>query len=261
MSSADRRSVVRWTARAVYAVLGVMCLWLWLNFGLIWGQDGMQWMRFAEATRLNNLFFHLFYAKANAGWVLGIHAVSLVLAAIGWLGFIPRLLVFVTAGMIYFSAFSLLTGGYALLWQMSFFLIFFNVGSRSPRFGDWSAPVLWALRMQVVMMYAFSSINKWIGTTWVEGSSLYYVLRNEAFASDDLASFAIAFPFLTVALTWAALAYQTVFPIAVWFRPLRPGILWVGVAFHLFIGLFLGLPDFALAVFASYLCFLPVKKD
>lgn len=252
---ANARQVMSWTGWAVYGWLFLMLLFLLPSMDVLWGPGGMQWMRYAEATRLNNVFMHLFYVKQNAGLVLTIHGVSLVLAALGYLGFLPRLLVFVTGGMIYFSAFSALNGGYALMWQMSGFLVFFNRSDKYRWFGDWSVPLLWGLRLQVVTVYLFSALNKLQGTTWPDGTAVYYALRHDAFAGPGLDAFVQAWPMAAAVLTWGGLAYQCAFPLLIWFVPLRKYLLVAGVAFHLFIAVMMGLPDFGLAMVLSYVVY------
>jgi len=253
--TADSRTVIRWAGWAVYGWLFVMFVFLVLNMEMLWGRGSMQWMRYAEATRLNNLFMHLFYVKSHAPWVLAVHGISLVLAAFGWGGAVPRMLVFVTAGMLYFSAFSVLNGGYALIWQLSGFLVLFNRSGLWMWFGDWSRPLLWALRMQVVTVYFFSALNKLQGTTWLDGSAVYYALRNDAFAGSGLDALVQSWPTLAAALTWGGLVYQCAFPLLIWFSRMRPYLLMAGVVFHLFIALFMGLPDFGLAMVLSYVVF------
>jgi hypothetical protein len=120
----------------------------------------------------------------------------------------------------------------------------------------------WPLRLlfvQMVLIYFCNGLYKLAGSDWRSGNSLYYVLADLALARWSYAQAPVPYG-LTRLLTWAVLAWETAFPLLVCWRGTRAAALWIGVAFHLGIGLCLELGAFAPYMLCLYLPLLPWER-
>ncbi|MDX9750257.1 MAG: hypothetical protein RBT71_04165 [Flavobacteriales bacterium] len=114
---------------------------------------------------------------------------------------------------------------------------------------QWLAPVgLWAVRFQVLIVYATTAAHKLTGVHWPGGTAVGIVATDPGFGGAAL----LAVPGLAPALTWAALAFQVTFPLMVWWRTTRRCWLAMGAVFHLLTGWWIGVPEMSLAFIAAY---------
>ena len=110
----------------------------------------------------------------------------------------------------------------------------------------------WIARLQLLLAYAAAAAHKFTGTTWLDGSAVLLVTRDPAF---DMAWLEDSPGFCTF-LTYATLAFMTLFPLAVWWVPSRRLFLMVGMLFHLATAIFMGIPQMGLAFIACYVLWL-----
>jgi hypothetical protein len=162
-----------------------------------------------------------------------------------------------------------LNGGDRLLLNIGFFLALAPAGVAlsvdrwrrgAGRFWDHPLRAQWPVRLlqiQVSFMYFFTVWAKIRGTTWHEGTALWY-----AWNIGDLARFSPPtgliewLPGLNV-ITWGALAVELSLAILVWNRRLRPWVIAAGVAMHLAIDITLTIGFFSAAVLVAYIAFAP----
>ena len=109
-----------------------------------------------------------------------------------------------------------------------------------------------ACLIQLAIVYFTAGVYKASGTQWLEGSALYYTAHIEHFSSPWMREFFTNNFFLSKALTWFGLAYQLLFPLFLFIKKGRWIFLALGIAFHLFIGMFMHLWDFATAMMLCY---------
>jgi hypothetical protein len=107
---------------------------------------------------------------------------------------------------------------------------------------------LWAIRLQVLLAYAVTAAHKLTGTHWLDGSALAIAATDAAFGPSWMADA----PMLARLGTWAVLAFQVTFPIALWFGRLRPAWLVAGVLFHAATAVWMDIPEMGLAFIACY---------
>jgi hypothetical protein len=106
----------------------------------------------------------------------------------------------------------------------------------------------WAARLQLLLVYAAAAAHKFTGTTWLDGTAMSRVVHDPLFHLGWLASF----PLLCTLITYAVLAWMTLFPFAVWWPLPRRAVLVFGVLFHLCTAIFLGIPQMGFAFIACY---------
>lgn len=115
------------------------------------------------------------------------------------------------------------------------------------------------LQLQMCMMYTATGIAKLqggLGGTWLQGTSLHYVLTDVALTRWSYAQFPVPLwlsaPLGTLVLAWEALFI----PLVVW-RKTRAFALWYGVVFHVVIFVSLEVGWFSLYAIALYAVWTP----
>lgn len=223
---------------------------------LLWGKEALLKPIYEEPSLVKNLFYFLNYMRDMYWVILILHGMSAILALLGVLGWVPRLGVYITGGMMYYSAYLAFNSGFLLMWILSFYAIFLPVKPRdsiSRIIGNFA---LLACIIQFVMVYFFAAWWKWTGSTWLNGSSLYYVLHMDHFSRPVLQHYLLPFPGVLAFLTWFGLVYQSVFPFLIWWKRSKYILLAAGIAFHLFIIFGMRLYDFGTAMIFGYSLFI-----
>lgn len=116
----------------------------------------------------------------------------------------------------------------------------------------------WGLRLvqlQVVVVYFVAFWSK-SGTTWHDGTAVSTALRLDDLQRLPAPSLLIEQPLAVAALTWGTLAVELALATLLWFRPARPILVAIGVAFHLLIDTFLLVGFFGVAMIAGLATFL-----
>ena len=110
---------------------------------------------------------------------------------------------------------------------------------------------------QIIIVYTVSGIWKLAGEEWLDGTALFYALRIDAFmlypAFNELLWQSSLLIYIA---TFIALWAQTLFPLALLWRPTRIFVLIALVFMHSGIGILLGLWPFSLAMIALDMLFI-----
>ncbi|MBI1267012.1 MAG: hypothetical protein GC193_06215 [Cryomorphaceae bacterium] len=245
--------------KVIYAWMMLHALYLWPMHEILWGHSSWQMPTVVDAGFVANMVFWLNYHPEHGVMVWWVYVVSVAVSLSGFLGIVPRVLVFVCGQLMLYSANYVFNSGFYLMQFFGFFLI-----AASPNARHWFRISLtnlgfWACRLQFVLVYAEAAFFKWRGTTWLNGSAMFYAAHLDHFVRKPVADLLMENRVLSMVLTYSALAYQTVFPILVWFKKLRLPLLLVGIGFHGFIAIGMTLPEFGLAMIAGYTLF--IKED
>ncbi len=110
------------------------------------------------------------------------------------------------------------------------------------------------LQFQLVIIYAYTGFEKLKGASWWDGTALWTVLMNSQLALYDF-SFLKAVPLFFPVMTFATLLFEIYFPMAMLVSWLRNPWLLLGLAFHLGIGLSMGLMPFSILMVSAYVLF------
>ncbi|QQR85461.1 MAG: HTTM domain-containing protein [Flavobacteriales bacterium] len=103
-------------------------------------------------------------------------------------------------------------------------------------------------RFQLLLAYAAAAAHKFTGSAWLDGTAVVLVATDAQFHLGWL----LRMPWLCTVLTYAALAWMTTFPFALWWRGTRRPWLLIGVLFHIGTAVFMGIPQMGLAFIACY---------
>lgn len=121
-----------------------------------------------------------------------------------------------------------------------------------PWLGTWAHnTVLILCVFQILLVYVVSSVLKFQGEEWLNGTAIYYALSIDQFhvlpALSELAWQSA--PVVAIA-TWAALWVQMLFPVLILWKPTRYAAVLLITGMHLGIAVLLGLWPFSLAMIA-----------
>lgn len=110
---------------------------------------------------------------------------------------------------------------------------------------------------QIVVVYVVSGVWKLQGDEWMNGTALFYAMRIDAFMVYPMLNEALWQSSLLIYIaTFIALWVQTLFPLALLWRPTRIFVLLSLVFMHSGIGLLLGLWPFSLVMIALDMLFI-----
>ncbi|MFM7070307.1 MAG: HTTM domain-containing protein [Planctomycetota bacterium] len=112
------------------------------------------------------------------------------------------------------------------------------------------------IQVHLSVVYLFGGISKLKGTSWWDGSAVWFAVANYEYQSLDMTWLA-HWPWLIALLSHATVFWETFYPVLVWPRLTRPVMLTMAVAVHGGIALCLGMPTFGLAMIIANVAFVP----
>jgi hypothetical protein len=111
------------------------------------------------------------------------------------------------------------------------------------------------LQIHLCIVYLFSGLAKLGGGSWRTGSAVWWAAANYEYQSLDMTWLA-NWPMLVALLTHATVFWELFYCALVWNRFTRALTLWMAMAVHAGIGLFLGMITFGAAMIIANLSFL-----
>jgi hypothetical protein len=249
----------RWSVAFVYGWFLINIAMMWSVRDYLWGTDTVL-VRFGAGPRMiDNFVYMLVYDLDKFPFVFYPHIIAAALSMFDrWWSFIPRIIAWITGILLYYAATPVFNSGMLLMLLLAFYCIPFYSRSAHPIRIMLTNAAVWAAKIQVVLVYAFSLFFKLSGTQWLAGDAVYYTLQIDRFSNDFFrASSTLKDKLLMMSMDYAALLYHAIFPAVVWLKKGRKALLIVGICFHLFIGIVMHLWDFALAMIFAYAFFFP----
>jgi hypothetical protein len=113
-----------------------------------------------------------------------------------------------------------------------------------------------AIAAQICLVYVVSGLYKVQGEVWQDGTALFYVMRVPEFELPGVSSLVYDNDLLVFLGTYATTLFLVYFPMGILVPRLRPWTAAASVAFHVSIGVLMGLTAFALTMIACDLIFL-----
>lgn len=207
----------------------------------------------------------------NDAWIEAFFWVFLVFAVLLAAGFLTRIstvIVFVCLASLDQRNLYMTHGGDTFLRVAGFFLMFAPAGAalsidrflrvRRGKEGKQIQPKPpWAQRMiqiELALLYFMSFWGKSLGTPWVNGTALYYVMHLDEIQRFPVPQWLLQ-PILLKLGTWFALALEFSLGTLIWFRELRYPLLILGLLFHLTLEYSLNTPMFQWDVLSAYILF------
>jgi hypothetical protein len=260
-----------WTIRTLRNSLFLITAYLILVLSLplhdlFWGEDALTpQLGFADGP-INYLILFL-HQPGNESWYPLFFVSVLAGLSLYLLKGYPRLstfLIWLGVVVLYFRAYLSMVGGNYLLHSLLFYLIFADEKATGESiWGSVSVTLtnlsLLACRIQVLIVYIFSSGYKWVSAQWRSGEAVYDILHIKEFSLPWIMETIDLWHGLAVFMNYFALAYFTLFSVLVWSKRWKLPLLFIGLCIHLGMGWAIGVMDFSLIMIASYTAFL--EKD
>lgn len=109
----------------------------------------------------------------------------------------------------------------------------------------------------VLIVYMTAAAYKITGTDWLQGSAFYYTSQSIEYAHPLTTNYLFNNDFVWYSANYFGFAYQLLFPVLVWIKPIKKWLLWAGVFFHFTIAITVGIFDFGIGMIVAYTLFLP----
>jgi hypothetical protein len=109
------------------------------------------------------------------------------------------------------------------------------------------------IKIQLVMIYLLSGVDKLFSSSWRDGSAMYSILNLEFYTRYFLMG--NLNEVLSLILAWLTILFELSFPVFIWFEKFRKTFLIFGLLFHAVIIFLLTIPDFGIVMLIGYVPF------
>ena len=251
-----------------------ICCWLLkevvLNLpsmNILYGPDGFV---VVKPNFLHRLPGGIAFAKHHYAWFIGAYVASILLFIAGIGRWLTAIIVFTMINIVQNMNMSIVNGGDMMARLIVFYLIFANSyqyfvlfkekrpGVQEQQFTNLlSNLAAFSIMLHLCIAYFSSGMLKLMDPYWWRGEALYYAFQMERFIGTPLNRYITQYPLLSVAGTYAALAFEILFPVLIWFKKLRKPLLVIGILFHLSIYIFMMIYAFQVVFVLIYGLFVP----
>lgn len=251
---------VGWFQRTLSCFLIYKCLVYLCQFNALFSDDALIYNKPANAGVINNFAFMLtnHYSVTVALASVIVLLVLSLWSLFNYSNYVSRFIVWLLVINVSNYLYPTLTAGDNLLNQLLFFNIFFTTKKyQNVVLTDLSIALhnmaLLAIKMQVCLLYLLAGLFKWQNADWLGGNAIGYIAQIPEYSNLFLQSLPL---WLCVAMTYATMSYQLMFPLLVFVKPLKKYVFLFGIIQHVVIGLAMGLFSFAMIMMMSYILFL-----
>jgi len=188
------------------------------------------------------------------------------LAVLGFSNFISRLFTWVLFVNLHWADYEVSNGGWHVLHHLLLLSIFLFRVEDHPKTRVQSTKIVlhnlgfWFSWIQISILYLTAGSHKFLGSYWLYGDALFVTLNIQEFSLPWILEFLDTNTWYLRFANWVSLFYQISFPVLIWFRPIRPYLLSLGLVFHLSIAFLVGVIDFGLILVAAYAMFIPNNR-
>jgi hypothetical protein len=241
-----------------------------------WGPHGQ--LRWATYITQHNLsLLSLFRYSGSSVFADGLFILSLLVAVAFMLGIVPRIsswaFLLTTFAMFDRNRF-MEDGGDHLLVTLTVYLcladtscFFALIPARGAIRNRWSQRTMRAFTLvhnaamflisaQVALVYFWASFYKISGSTWRDGSALFYILSSDRYTLPVVANLLLSHPVILSALAYGTVLFQMAFAILMWNRRIKLPLVMLMLVLHIGIAVVLGLVMFSLIMIVADLALL-----
>lgn len=256
---------------SVFRILfGALSLWVtfgvWINLERFWGKTGLIPFEVVRNDAWNKMSL-ITWAPESSTLLVGI-AVALGVASLcTMLGVASRLMMLVIGVLhisLQFRNPLILNSGDRLFQILAMIAVFMPLDNHYSLTAWWRRrrgrpmPIgrvygARLLQLQIAYVYISSCMAKISNVRWRNGMALRDVLASPVFAEWPTY---IDSRFILYFLTYSTLVFEFVFPVAIWWKRLRPFLLLWGIGFHVGIDVLMIIPMFSSVMIVSYPAFL-----
>lgn len=248
---------------AIYVFVAVNTLLLALPISSqVWGSESWQ-MPVPLADSWIDRFVLMLHLPGGEQWhwgLIGLQFLGLGLHFSAKFRRMAALLIYLSTLLLFSRAYLFSIGGHYLVHLMLFYLVFMDedilpTDRWAPQRLVLSNLFFWAARIQVIIIYLLSGVYKLFGAYWLSGEAVGYMLAIEEWSTPFIMEHLGGVNVLTIGLTYLTLAYLLLFPILVWYRPIKRWLMLFGICFHIGLGWAVGVMDFSIVMIICYLLF------
>lgn len=244
--------------QATYALLFLKISWAWSALPLFYNASAV-----VDYSNLMNwptqLILLPFFEDQQV--VLHLVMLSIIGTAIVVKSRILAILVFLIS-VNYNNLFALaINGGDTILGFFIFLLVFTSEKKEKTTENRMMTNAAWLmLKLHLCCIYFINGYGKIVKKIWLNGDAMYATWNLEYFSNPHLVPNWFLNPAVCFLTAWSVMIFELSFPFLIWYRTPRKYLIPIGILFHLFIALFLSLPDFGLTMIIAYLLFADLDK-
>lgn len=123
-----------------------------------------------------------------------------------------------------------------------------------------SKATLLILQVNVCFIYFINGYGKILRETWRDGSIMNSVWQIAYYANSSVIPGSFFNANVGFFMAWSVILFELSFSVLIWFKSTRKWLVPLGLLFHIFIGIFLSIPDFSLTMMVAYLLFVDMDK-
>jgi hypothetical protein len=254
----------------LYVFLIVKCVFWLLNFDKLFGENSISLTSDHKISFFKN-FAYFLYFQNNPAYCMYFIAVLLIACLYTFNSkrsfLVIDLVIYLLVLNIDIRIFTTSTAGESLLVNVCFLSAWlkkdFKIGTGTY---DQIKIVLhnvsfYALLFQICIVYGYSALAKWYDADWLSGNAVYLTSKTFHYSRGFIVDHVDSVKFLAMALTYIVLLYQSLFPVLVWFKKIKPYILIIGVLMHLYIAFVMGFFFFGVIMILTYVLFFDFVEE
>lgn len=268
-SDANYKKQTVWFKKCLYLLILIKCTYWLYYFNLLFGPNSIVYPALEPTNTYRDLAFFLHYHPADilsflfiAGLILLCLIQLLTNKFYFFVDFIIWFFVLNLQNKIYPS----LTSGNYLLNQFLFFNCLLTSYFSANQNWKHELKILMhnlgtvAIIIQICLLYFLSGYAKITNPDWYGGSAVSMVANIHRYSLFHTIGVLQTKNTVNAGLTYLVTFYQLCFPILIWIKKTKKIFLLIGLLMHLYIGLVMGLPEFAAIMILSYIYFWPINK-
>lgn len=247
-------------SRLVYLWVLINGLFLLPIMDLVIGVDGYTYRTSFSPTLRDNLVYMLNYSPERYVIIYWCMMAASFMALINVGGMLARLLSWVSLLIIASSTNLLFNAGIHVAFNWAFLLIFLF----PMRETDWkvllSRLAFLGVKVQFLIIYFFSGVFKLKAEDWWSGDAVRLLSFLPQYTPDWAASILQSMNWLAITVNYTIMFYLIVFPLLIWVKRIKTPLMIIGLGFHLYTALVMGLYDFGAIMLIGYVLFLSEEQ-
>lgn len=247
-------------SRLVYLWVLINGLFLLPIMDLVIGVDGYTYRTSFSPTLRDNLVYMLNYSPERYVIIYWCMMAASFMALINVGGMLARLLSWVSLLIIASSTNLLFNAGIHVAFNWAFLLIFLF----PMRETDWkvllSRLAFLGVKVQFLIIYFFSGVFKLKAEDWWSGDAVRLLSFLPQYTPDWAASILQSINWLAITVNYTIMFYLIVFPLLIWVKRIKTPLMIIGLGFHLYTALVMGLYDFGAIMLIGYVLFLSEEQ-
>lgn len=247
-------------SRLVYLWVLINGLFLLPIMDLVIGVDGYTYRTSFSPTLRDNLVYMLNYSPERYVIIYWCMMAASFMALINVGGMLARLLSWVSLLIIASSTNLLFNAGIHVAFNWAFLLIFLF----PMRETDWkvllSRLAFLGVKVQFLIIYFFSGVFKLKAEDWWSGDAVRLLSFLPQYTPDWAASILQSINWLAITVNYTIMFYLIVFPLLIWVKRIKTPLMIIGLGFHLYTALVMGLYDFGAIMLIGYVLFLSKEQ-